>query len=211
MALASEKTLFLHIPKTGGMFVRHVYKVCGIPHYEIGDQHSHFPYLLRLNDESFYKNLNTYAFVRNPLSWYQSRWTFRVKYGWKAIHPLDFNCASNNFHQFVDNVLKYMPDGWVTWEYKNYIDSVPGGIKHVGRVERMADDLIKIMQSSGEKVSINAINNMPRVNDSDMDGMPSGYWAKYTKDLARRVLAVEAEIMRRYYQDVPIDVDRYCE
>lgn len=211
MALATQNSLFLHIPKTGGMFVRHALKICNIPNYEIGDQHSHFPYLLKFNDEDFYKRLNTFVFVRNPLSWYQSRWAFRVKYGWKSIHPLDYNCASNDFKTFVGNSLRYMPNGWLTWEYLNYIDTVPGGIKHVGRLEKLTDDLAKILKAGNERISVNAINNMPRINDSDMDGHSSGYYAKYTKDLARRVMAVESEILRRYYHDIEIDIDKYCE
>ncbi len=209
MALASRSSLFLHIPKTCGMWIRHVYKVNKIEHCEIGDQHSHFPYLLKFNSDEFYKSIYTYAFVRHPLSWLQSRWAFRMRYGWKAQHPLDYNCASNSFTTFVENVLRYKPDGWVSYEYKNYIDSVPGGIKFVGRTEFLIEDMATAMTAAGEAISLDSLRDIPRINDSDLDGKSSKHWAKYTPKLIDRVIGAENEIIHRYYRDYKINPDDY--
>lgn len=210
MALATDKCIFLHIPKCAGLFIRHVFKVCGIAHYEIGEQHSHFPYLLNFQPAEFYNNHYIFTFVRHPLTWYQSRWAFRVKHGWRAQHPLDYNCASNDFHVFIDNVLRYKPNGWVTWEYLNYIDEVPKKIDFVGKMENLVEDTIFALRAAGERFSENAIRSIPRINDSDMDGHSSKYWATYTPELANRVMAVEHEIIRRYYHGFNLDPNTLC-
>lgn len=204
MALMSDKSLFLHNAKTGGMWVRHIYKVNHIPHEEIGQEHSHFPALFNFRSKEEFQKRFIYTFIRHPLSWYQSRWAFRLKYGWKADHPLDYNCASNNFLRFVENCLEYKPTGWVTYEYKNYIDNVPWGINYVGKIENIVEDSITIMKMAGERVSIPVIRSMLRTNDSDLDGKPSEYWAKYTPKLVERVLQAESEIIERYYKNYKI-------
>lgn len=210
MALATNKCIFLHIPKCSGMWIRHVFKVCGIPHHEIGEHHSHFPYLSRFNTTEFYNKHYIFTFVRHPLTWYQSRWAFRVKHGWKAQHPLDYNCASNDFHAFMENVFKYKPNGWVTWEYLNYIDEVPKKIDFVGRTENLIDDVIFALNAAGEVFNENAVRAIRRINDSDMDGHSSKYWAAYTPELVERVLAVDSEIVRRYYHDFNLDPNTLC-
>lgn len=209
MALVTDRLVFLHIPKCAGIFFRHIFKVCGIAHTEIGQQHAHFPELLSYRQADFFDQRKIIAFVRHPLTWYQSRWTFRVKHGWKAQHPLDFNCASNSFPQFVDNLLRYKPDGWFSWECKMFIGSAPK-IDFVGRTENLVDDAITALELAGEKFSTNAIRSMPRINDSDLDGKSSSYWATYTESLMRRVMAVEHEVISKYYYDYPIDPNSLC-
>lgn len=209
MALVTDKLVFVHIPKCAGMFFRHVFKVCKIKHYEVADQHSHFPELLRHKPESFFTDKKIVSFVRHPLMWYQSRWAFRLKHGWKPQHPLDFNCASNDFQVFVDNLLRYKPDGWFAWECKMFIDAAPR-VDFVGRTENLVNDTISILKLAGEKFSERAIRSMPRVNDSDMDGKSSKYWARYTPTLARRVMIVESEVINRYYSDFELNIDDLC-
>lgn len=210
MALATNRSLFLHIPKTGGIWIRHVFKVCGIEHYEVGDQHSHFPSLLNIHEEEFYKKRFVFAFVRHPLTWYQSRWAFRVKHGWRPQHPLDFNCASNDFHVFMENVLRYKPNGWVTWEYLNYIDEVPGKIGFIGRTENLINDTITALRMAGEDFNEKVVRSIPSMNDSDMDRYPSKHWATYTKELTERVMVVENEIIRRYYHNYDFNPNTLC-
>lgn len=199
MALVTDRCVFLHIPKCSGIWIRHVFKVCKIPHIELGEQHSHFPEIARYQPEQFFKDRLLFSFVRHPLTWYQSRWAFRVKHGWKAQHPLDYNCASNDFRTFVDNVLRYKPSGWLTWECQSFIDQCPRPIDFVGRMENIVEDTIKVLTMAGEKFSAAAVRSCPRVNDSDMDGKSSKYWAPYNELLAKRVMAVESEVIARYY------------
>lgn len=210
MALATDKFIFLHIPKTGGVWLSYAMKRAGLPVTMLGHQHSHFPQLLVLHDEDWYKKHFIFTMIRHPLTWYQSRWAFRIKHGWRIGHPLDFNCATNDFHTFVDLALKFKPDGWVTWLYEQYINNVPGGIDYVARLEYCADDAVKIFTQVDAKFDEEKIRGTPRANDSDMDGFSSKYWAVYTPELMERVLAVESKIIDRYYSDYQIDPRILC-
>ncbi len=205
MALVTARSVFLHIPKTCGQFIRNIFKLCKIPHEEIGDQHSFFPDLGRLQSLDFFRKRFIFAFVRHPLTWYQSRWAFRVKQGWKANHPLDYNCASNDFATFVENALRYKPSGWLSWECRVFINNCPKPIDFVGRTENLVADVIAALTLAGEHFNPDLVKSCPRINDSDMDGYPSSYWAKYSIDLAQRVLMVEQDVLNRYYHDYQID------
>jgi hypothetical protein len=120
-------------------------------------------------------------------------------------HPLDASCASNDFRTFVSNVLEYKPDGWVTWLYEQYIQYVPGGIDFIAKIENGARDIKTAISMSGLKYDEEMIDNLQRVNDSDLDGRPSKYWAKYTPELFDRVVAVESRVISRYYSDYSIN------
>lgn len=204
MAIASDKLVFLHIPKTGGVWVSYALRKTG-EYSMIGHQHSHFPQLLQLYDEEWYKQRYIFTMIRHPITWYQSRWAFRVKHGWRLGHPLDFNCSTNDFHAFVENVLKFKPDGWLTWLYEQYIENVPGGIDYVARLEKGVDEVKHVLAEAGVEYDPKLIENIPRVNDSDMGGYSSKHWAKYTPELFDRVMAVENKVISRYYSDYEIN------
>jgi hypothetical protein len=204
MAIVSDKFVFLHIPKTGGVWVTSALKRITKTSM-VGQQHNHFPQLLQLYDEEWYRKRSIFTMIRHPITWYQSRWAFRVKHGWRLGHPLDFNCSTNDFHAFVEAVLTFKPDGWLTWLYSQYIDNVPGGIDHVARLEDGVAGLKRVLGAIDTNYDCAFIDNMPRVNDSDIGGHSSKYWARYTPELFNRVMAVESRIIDRYYNDYLID------
>jgi hypothetical protein len=208
MAIISDKFVFLHIPKTGGVWATHAMRQ--VAEIEmLGDQHNHFPALLDLRPEAWFKKKFIFTMIRHPISWYQSRWAFRIKHGWRMEHPLDYHCASNDFHQFVDNVLSFKPDGWVSWIYNTFIESVPGGIDYVARLENGADDLHTALLKSGVEHQKEQLSRLSRANDSDMGGYPSKHWAKYTDELFDRVMDVESHCINRYYPDYELDRNLY--
>lgn len=204
MAITTDDMVFLHIPKTGGMWVSNILRRISQVSI-IGHEHNHFPQLLQMYDEEWYKRRYIFTMVRHPITWYQSRWAFRVKYGWKAGHPLDFNCATNDFHSFVESVLKYKPSGWLTWLYEQYIDSVPGGIDYIAKLENGISEIHHILKEANVVYDKELLNNIPRINDSDMGGYSSKYWAKYTPQLFDKVMAVEHKVISRYYHDFEIN------
>jgi hypothetical protein len=210
MALKTNKALFLHIPKTGGVWMGHAMRRAGIEITQIGPQHIHFPQLTNADWEGQIKDKFVFAMIRHPLTWYQSRWAFRIKHGWSMIHPLDANCASNDFHTFVDLALKYKPDGWVTWLFEQYINNVPGGIDYVARLENCVEDAVELLTISGHKFDEEELRSTPRVNDSDIDGLSSKHWATYTPELMERVLAVESRVINRYYPNFEINPSTLC-
>jgi len=201
MALILPKSVFLHIPKTGGIWVRNAIERTNIKTFEFGEQHSHFNELLKYRDKQFYEKKSIFTFIRHPLSWYQSRWAFRIKHGWQLRHPLDFNCASNDFCTFVKNCIEYKPEGWVSWLYQSFIDKAPKNVV-VGKQENLAGDLIDILHGAGEIFDEQLMLSTNRANESNMHGKSSKEMAVYTTDLIDEVLDVEKLIVDRYYSDI---------
>lgn len=201
MALILPKSIFLHIPKTGGIWVRNAIKRANIDTFEYGEQHSHFNELLKYRDEQFYKKKFIFTFIRHPLSWYQSRWAFRIKHGWQMRHPLDFNCASNDFCEFVKNCIEYKPEGWVSWLYQSFIDKAPKDV-FVGKQENLVGDLIDALHDAGEVFDEQLILDTNRTNVSDMHGKSSKDMAVYTTDLIDKILDIEKPIIDKYYSDI---------
>jgi hypothetical protein len=203
MALLTDHSLFLHVPKTGGTWIRHAYER-GINFTRLGSQHSKFPDLLKCEG---CPNPNTrfiYAFVRHPITWYQSRWAFRLKTGWITDHPLDKMCASNNFTTFIENVVTHYPNGWLTFEYSQFIDTVPKPIDFVGRMEFLNTDFIKALQLANEP-HIPRFDSASRINNADLDGKTSFELAQYPPSLLKSLLDVERAVIDKYYPDIETD------
>lgn len=210
MAIVTNRTLFLHIPKTGGMWVKRALEVGGVAYQEIGTTHEHFPQLLQKEEQSFFSQKFIYTFVRHPLTWYQSRWAFRIKHGWQLKHPLDYNAASNDFRIFVDNVLNYKPDGWCSWLFSQYIDTYPLPIHFIGKMENLVDDFLQVMLESGESINEDKVRAIEHINHSRMDNRGSSYWARYTYELLDRVVTAEEYIINAYYRDMSINPNDLC-
>lgn len=205
MAIATDKCIFLHIPKTGGMWVKYALSISGIQFYEVGQQHEHFPAIRNYQSPEFFDGKLVFTMVRHPLLWYPSRWAFRVKHGWQAKHPLDWACASNEFHRFVNNVLDYAPHGWCTWLFKQYYEIDEKSVDFIGRTEFLVDDFLKVMKLAGHKIDENKIRNSAPINSSSMDQLSSKDWAKYSSELYDRVVTSESTIINRFYYDYKIN------
>jgi len=202
--------IFLHIPKTGGSWFREAIKLAtGKPYSHVGQQHSHFPELANHINPDTIKSAYYFAFVRHPITWYQSRWAFRVKHGWHMSHPIDRNCSSNDFREWVDNLLIHKP-GWVSTLYKVYIERVPSGEINVGTMENLVTDATNILQNAGVEFDEQKFIDAGRINDSSMGEMSSKQLAKYTPELLQRVLDAEKYAIDLYYPDTEIDFDEFC-
>ena len=103
-SLLKGEALFLHIPKTGGSWVRHVLRRQGLvkmewphPHPDL-DRVMNLPryYPLHFAKQSLkHRTLRLYrdvqesykfCFVRHPHSWYESYWRFMRGLDWKHFH-----------------------------------------------------------------------------------------------------------------------------
>jgi hypothetical protein len=126
---------FFHVPKTGGNYVRAV--ILNTDGVCAEGKHPHAGPLAfggrNVFDHSF-------CCVRDPYTWYQSFYRYRVQNGWKTDHPLDINCRGENFEEFIANVLKIWngnPNGFVTALYLKFIPFV----KYVLRMENLTTEL----------------------------------------------------------------------
>lgn len=208
MAIVTDKLVFLHTPKTGGWWIKHILERIGENPYDVGHQHEYFPSLLSHRDEQFFRDRFVFTAVRHPLTWYQSRWAFRLLSGWQPRHPLDYNCASNDFKVFVSKALRMAPNGWCSWLYDEYTSG--NFIDFVAKNESLVDDFIYVLKKTGHSINEDEIRNVRRVNSSDINKLNSKHWARYTPDLFNRVMAVESNAINRYYPDYVIDPSDLC-
>lgn len=164
MALMLPHSVFFHIPKTGGTWVRHAIQNAGIPATELktgsnlqGDAHSQ-----RRDVETAGKF--TFAFVRHPLNWYASFWNHRMMTGWKFQDRID-RYMSLDFEAFVWNVIRHDP-GHLAKRYESYLGRAPGVLGFIGRTEDLASGLVKALRLAGETFNEEKLLGTPRENVS---------------------------------------------
>lgn len=190
MALALPHSVFFHIPKTGGGWVRRAIAQAGIPAVERGRcprmgsvRHSGF-------EEADTRGKFTFTFVRHPLDWYASFWSFRMFTGWRTEEPLE-SCMSVEFEPFIRNVLRRFPEGYLSKFYEFYLGSPPGGLCFVGRTENLVEDLVKALTLAGEDFDEERLRATPRINASVLRPL-------WSPRLREAVLRAESGILERF-------------
>ncbi len=185
------RSVFFHIPKTGGTWVRRAIANAGIPTVEVGDSDNQ-----DINHHNSFHQVDvrgkfTFTFVRHPLDWYASFWSCRMN-----IHPtapyrdLIGRYLSDNFEQFLRDVFKDLP-GHLSKRYERYVGSFPGVLDFVGKQENLLEDLIQALKTAGEAFDDEKIRATPPENVST--NRP-----EYSPDLLRAVLESEYEAMVRF-------------
>jgi len=178
MSIKTNKSIFYHIPKTGGTWanlaIRHSTK-----------KNKDFTYLrpkidYNVKNNTAYMNLLiahafgmsgahetkwgidsedkdglfSYSFVREPLAWYKSYWA-------SAQYMRDHNSKlwnrsvlhhllKDDFEGFVNNVVKIFPMGALTAIYKCFLGENGDDLDFVGKQENLVEDFITAMKMAGE-------------------------------------------------------------
>lgn len=154
MALILPHSIFLHVPKTGGTWVRHLLLSLNIPHREThrGDHDPGFGPIdsihdIPIHDRSWYENTAKWCFVRHPLAWYRSYFAYRQKYPWepKAIE-LDKLCQSNNFQEFIEKAIRFYPGGYVCKLYNSFARRCD----FVGKQEDLETYVMAFLKKTGD-------------------------------------------------------------
>jgi hypothetical protein len=169
-------SVFLHIPKTGGTWVRSILSEMSLAGGKRGHKHIDFDGLLRAELERWgplapvYKGVKSlgkrlkkwpekpsfkFCFVRHPLAWYESHWKFsaRLDKGWKFWGQANSRVY---WHPTVElNPLGSMDFNEFMW---NVIRRRPGfvtelfysytkpGINFIGRNEHLSRDLQAVLE-----------------------------------------------------------------
>lgn len=203
MALQLPHSVFYHIPKTGGSWVREAIQKAGIPTNEVGvlgpvDMPlSNFRGLfLHATPSAVPLQMFSFTFVRNPLSWYQSLWAYCMRSKrWDEDNDFQRECASDNFHQFLRNALARFP-GIVSKMYRGYLGDeyeLPGGF--VGRQERLSEDLVLALRMAGETFDEASIRRTPPANIA-VRSDDFHHRCLYTVELLRETIQSEGHAMR---------------
>ncbi|MDD5026330.1 MAG: hypothetical protein PHH13_03035 [Candidatus Peribacteraceae bacterium] len=206
MALLLTNAIFYHVPKTGGTWVRRVLAAAGIPHRElfcdlsenIADPlycfHASYHHTILPQDG---RKRFAFLFVRHPLTYYQSYWTFKMRMGWDMNNVFDRKFAWEDFQVFVHAVLSGCP-GWVTKVFKEYAGPQDSPVADfIGKQETLRLDLLRVLKYAGEDIDKNFLMHAPSENESSAISQ----WqerCQYTPALREAVCEAECGAMSRF-------------
>ncbi len=168
---------FIHIPKTGGTWVSKML----IDHSGLEVALTQIPHPTTRTSPG--QGLFTFAFVRNPLTWYQSYWKYKFKTNhWNPYRTLDAQCQADTFHKFLDNVIEKCP-GFYSDFLIQYVGKESDPIDFIGKQENLVEDFLEAMSISGEhcvpKFEEIVRNSAPiNVGPKNIDTYPPGYAEK---------------------------------
>ena len=192
--LILRNAVFLHVPKTGGTWIKAAIANTGIGYEEYlvdGDPHGDLSYCP-------VRDRFTFAFVREPLSLYQSYWRYKMGRSnmttdWDARNPFDVKCAAATFEGFVENVLLFEP-AWCSRMFEDYVGPSTDEIDFVGRFECLTRDLGRALHLSRTSFDERAILNTPALNVSTVNSD----LARWSDALAQRVRRSERDALLRF-------------
>ena len=154
MTLLLPNSAFLHVPKTGGTWIRHIITETGVPYKEINkvpnpelspENYIKSWHNTPTHDEEFLNKENKFCFVRNPLEWHRSYWAFktlvtRARWNLRSEFDVEF-CGYPTFPAYIDRILEASNKSYVDWLYTFFTDHC----NMVGKQENLADNLKYIL------------------------------------------------------------------
>jgi len=196
MALALPHSIFFHIPKTGGSWVRRAIVNAGIPANEVMGQNFYDKRSIHTVLDTLYHAFPVdvhahgkfrFTFVRHPLTWYQSMWAHHAHIGWSS----DYYSRPYTFGAFVEHTLNMRP-AHLSLVYRFY-----GDVEYIGRTETLADDLVHALRMAGEEFDEARLRATPRINEL-ASLSPWKEQCEYTPELTARVTEAEREAFERF-------------
>lgn len=195
MAVVTEYFVFCHLPKCGGKFVRYVLEQLNIPHNDVGDYHASYNRIKNLISNSLFSVTN----IRHPLTWYQSRWHHRIRLGWEPLAVEDWNCASNDFNQFVLNMIKYDNDGRLSTIIKSFDDGKNGCADFVLKQESLTKDLYILLKKFYQFSDKIYWSLKPQNTSGDINNITASEIAIYDTSVLNNMLLTESYVINKYY------------
>ena len=194
MALVLPNSIFFHVGRTAGHFVRKTIREMGIPTYDVGAFHD-WPSNIPLNETE--KKKLFFCFVRHPLAWLKSFWCHEMQFGWSKS-DYSSKVQSDSFAEFLTKAVTAYPEGPVTHVFQPFLLQC----KEVGRQENLTTDLRRILERAGEQVVPEALENTGVTTvEIDREILDA---ATAPKELLEKVLQAEADLCLQFgYTDIP--------
>lgn len=197
MAVVTKYFVFCHLPKCGGQFVRYVLQQLNIHHEDVGEYHASYARI----KNSISKDLVSVTNIRHPVTWYQSRWHHRMRMGWVPEAVEDWNCASNDFNQFVTNMIEFDKHGRLSTIIKSFDDGPKNAADFVLRQESLYNDLYVLLKKFYE-FNDKIYWSLKPQNISDSNGVSSSSLAIYDNSILELLVKTESYVIDRYYYGV---------
>lgn len=193
--MVASRISYAHLPKTGGQYVRNVISKLEPDFKEFGDYHSAPMVLNRFG--LITKVLIT---IRHPISWYRSRWYHRVRNGWQPLHPVDWECANNDFNKFVNSVIEYDSNGRLSTLTKLFIQKNKGSnVEFVVKNEELKDSLFNVLLAVGYDINRDFYDSLSDVNVAGYNEKSSKNVAVYDDSTLNRMLEKERWLIDNFY------------
>ena len=174
MALILPNSIFIHIPKTGGTWVRraieasmgldkdsHDLPIDGVENWE-STAHATFSDVKKQLSNDI-ENKLTFAFVRNPLDILKSAYIEEV---WPELMDEETRVIKGRKKISFSDFVLTREEGHVSWFYRYYLKSHTGifpSVDYIGRTENLKNDLIEALEIAGEEFDKEAIERIPPV------------------------------------------------
>ena len=193
--LLKNGAVFLHVPKTGGTWIRQVLQELDLVEGPLGHGHNDFEraywhdklhhnlqvvrYILRewVHSPRAQKKMKPgafkFCFVREPLSWYESWWRFMMSLDWRRLGD------ENDPHKWHPNAMLHgLGDPDFNQFMRNLNRKRPGyvtemygwyvrpGVNFVGKMENMQQDLLKAFSLMGLNIDEKRVLAVARQNES---------------------------------------------
>lgn len=146
----NDKLLFVHVPKTGGTFVRELINLQGLSNYETGlfEEHDHKG-ILELAE---FSHLKSFGIIRNPYEWTISRWKWgmftefeqKVKGGTKAKEHWMADVWSNDINEFLFNTINKRSGIAEETMFKMLQIGKPNEVDFILKAENLKEELISL-------------------------------------------------------------------
>ena len=188
----SRKSIILHIPKTGGQFVKSMLRAVNIDGTYKGFN-SHININKLVNEHHFklddLKKKYIIAFVRHPVTRLQSIWSY-----YRRCTPIYVD-----FNDYVNTVLTSSHHDLMVTDCRKFIWDSVVPVNFVGRYENLVNDLITGLENAGEEFDKQIIldNYDKKINNS-------GNWkdkAIYKPELLSELLEVERPVLESFYKE----------
>lgn len=207
MAIKTDKLIFYHIPRTGGIYSKEAMRRSGVGYGRCKTYQT--PYWLK-REHSTYRNvidehkdgLFSFCFVRHPVEWYKSFWCYRMLSKTLDLRfPADW-CWSGDFDEFVNNVLDAYPVGYVTNLYQCYVGREADQLDFIGKQENLVDDLIKALTLAGEEFDEARLRKERHWNAA-ASRPKFGKLAVMSDETHKRIIDAERWIIETFYDSTP--------
>lgn len=161
LILKDANAILYHFPRTGGTWMHKALINAGVTvESKVISNGGHESY-----HEIPAENMFSMAFIREPISWYTSYWTYRNETGWEDYWWIDFNCKAATIDKFAENILKNGTP-YLTEMYRRYLGFPYFYLNFVGRFSHLEDDMVNILKKLRVKFNEKKFRNTPLVHYS---------------------------------------------
>lgn len=179
--------IFLHIPKTGGTWLRKYFEEAGMVISQTELAHTNGS---QIEDQSQHEVV--FCFVRHPLTWLRSYWQCKQYIPDRRGGDID-TIVDQPFWKFIDCFISLMP-GFISSFFAGYTE-----YSHfVGKQETLREDLVNLFRYARIPYDRGLLFGKPNENVILSN-------ERYTVDQALKIMELEKEMVDKYdYNYLPM-------